>query len=292
MLLCVTLAHGEPPARLYGTSIRMRFEDGAARMECNLYRIEPSTGKPRILAAVQMDGTAVAIVSLAIHPLTEVIFGVSAAASPAAPQSLVVVDPVTGATTRVAGLAQSVSDIGFTNDGTLYGWLPDAARLARIDAATAAISLLEPSGIGGAIGGSMAIDDDDQGFVAATGATGTLDRVDLKTGRVTRGPALHGAPFPGAVTNLTFSPENKLFAVNSDFGSPAAATLVRIDARSGMVEAVGRLPDDSRALIFVPQALAKSAGMDVQKWVGLALVVALVLGVAAVAIARLRRRSG
>ena len=291
MVLCAALAHGEPPARLYGTSIRMHFDDGAPRMECNLYQIDPANGQARILGRVQLRGLAVAIVSLAIHPQTDEIFGVTTATSPAAPRSLVLVDKTSGAATRIAPLAQDVSDIGFANDGTLYGWVPEAARLASIDPRTGAIALLEPSGISGVMGGGMAIDDDDKGVIAATSATGTLDRIDIRTGHVSRGATLQDAPFPAAITNLTFSPEGKLFAVKSNLGSPASTTLVRIDPASGRVEPVGRLPDDSHALIFVPQVVAKGGAGDAQKWIVALVGLAVVVGAGVVLVAR-RRRQG
>ena len=291
MLLGSALVQGEPPARLYATSIRMHFGEGTPRMECNLYQVDPANGQSRILAQIHSGGLAVAIVSLAIHPQTNQIFGVSDATSPALPRSLVMVDAASGATSRVGPLAERVSDIGFSNDGTLYGWLPEASRLARIDARTGAIAPLEPSGITGVMGGGMALDDDDQGFVAATSATGTLDRIDIRTGRATPGAALQGAPHIAAITNLTFSPENRLYGVNSNLGAPAATTLVRIDPKTGRIEPVGRLPDDSHALIFVPQPAAKAAGVDawITGLVGLAVV--LVLAAAAFLIGRRRRRA-
>ena len=291
ILLGSALAQGEPPARLYATSIRMHFGEGAPRMECNLYQVDPTNAQSRILAQIQSGGLAVAIVSLAIHPQTNQIFGVSDPTSPALRGSLVMVDATSGATSRVGPLAERVSDIGFSNDGTLYGWLPEASRLARIDARTAAISPLEPSGITRVMGGGMALDDDDQGFVAATSATGTLDRIDIRTGRASPGVALQGAPHIAAITNLTFSPENKLYAVNSNLGAPAATTLVRIDPKTGHIDPVGRMPDDSHALIFVPQVAAKAGGMDTRLMALVGLMIVLVLAGAAFLLGRRRRRA-
>jgi hypothetical protein len=74
--------------------------------------------------------------------------------------------------------------------------------------------------------------------------------VDIETGVGTTGVQLEGAPYLSAITNLTFSPEHVLYAVNSNMGSPANTALVTIDTETGKVRDLGRLPPDSHALIF------------------------------------------
>jgi hypothetical protein len=240
---------------LYAASNRAHFTTGATTgIWCNLYRVDPGTGKFVLLAPVRVnDQATVTIVTLAIHPSTDIVYAASGPRSPTAPSSLLSLDPRSGEAQVLGPIGHVVSDLAFTNDGRLYAWLPEENRLAKVDPATGAATLLPPSGITGEPGGGgFVIDDHDAGYVAATGAVGTLDRVDIQTGKVTPGPHLVGAPFPASISNLTFSPDDRMYAVNSNMGAPAATALVTIDPASGKVKEVGKLPNDSHALIFVP----------------------------------------
>ena len=287
VLLLACSVHAEPATRLYSTSIRTTF-DGTPRIDCNLYQVDPANGHSSLLTPIRAGNEAVAIVSLAIQPETGTLFGATATVSPAFAQSLVKVDTASGRAELVGRLSQAVSDIGFGRDGTLYGWLPEGSRLPRIDPASGDLRPMDASGIRTVIGGGMAIDANDAGFVTATSATGTLDRLDIATGRGEPGVALNGAPFPGAITNLTFAPSGQLYAVNSNLGSPATTVLVTIDPATGDVRSVGNLPDDSRGLIFVPEARSAS-GTSAGRIAGLA-AAALGVAIAIVAIARRRRQ--
>ncbi len=258
LLACFAAWLAAPPAAaetvLYAASNRAHFTSGATGIWCNLYRIDPGTGKFALLAPVRVnDQATVTIGTLAIHPTTDTVYAGSGARSPTAPNSLLTLDPRTGAAKVVGPIGHVVSDLAFTNDGRLYAWLPEENRLAKVDPATGTATLFPPSGITGEPGGGgFVIDDHDAGYLAATGAVGTLDRVDIKTGKVTPGPRLAGAPFPASISNLTFSPDDRMYAVNSNMGAPAATALVTIDPASGKVKEVGKLPNDSHALIFVP----------------------------------------
>ncbi|HZZ91966.1 MAG TPA: hypothetical protein VFE23_05345 [Usitatibacter sp.] len=261
--LFAALLAGAPSALaqtlLYATAIRMHYEDGAARIECNLYRVDPATGASILMAPVRIAGREpIAVVSLAIHPTTGVVYGVTAGLSSTIPRSLVSIDPATGDVTLIGALGEVASDLAFSRDGTLYAWLPTRNRLARVDLASGHAAPREDSGIAGLMGGGMAIDDHDVAYVAATGATGTLDTVDIHTGRGTPGPMLEGAPYLSAITNLTFSPDGKLYAVNSNMGAPASTALVEIDVHNGKVTEIGHLPNDAHALIFGPGSATRA----------------------------------
>lgn len=238
---------------LYAASNRLHFSEHTTGIWCNLYRVDPGTAKFVLLAPVRVnDQATVTVVTLAIHPSTDVVYAASGPHSPTVPNALLTLDPKTGEARVVGPIGHVVSDLAFTGDGRLYAWLPEENRLAKVDPATAAASLLPPSGITGEpIGGGFVIDDHDAGYVAATGAIGTLDHVDIVSGKVTRGPQLTGAPFPASISNLTFSPDDRMYAVNSNMGAPAATALVVIDPASGKVTEIGKLPNDSHALIFV-----------------------------------------
>lgn len=275
---------------LYATAIRMHYEDGQARIECNLYRVDPATGTSTLLAPLRIGGTQpIAIVSLAIHPATGMMYGVTAGLSGRIPRSLVAIEPATGDVKLIGALGEVASDLAFSHDGTLYAWLPERSRLARVDLGNGRATPLGESGIAGVMGGGMVIDDHDVAYVAATGATGTLDTIDLRTGRATPGPALDGAPYISAITNLTISPHGTLYGVNSNMGAPATTSLVTVDPKSGKVTEVGRLPSDAHALIFVPAAAPSAAARPVVIG-GTVAVVLLVLGGAALGRRKRRKR--
>jgi hypothetical protein len=193
----------------------------------------------------------VGIVAVANHPVTGVFYGITGGPATVIPRSLVTIDLTTGSAELVGSLGAPGSDIGFAPDGTLYMWLPEISRVARVDLETGATTPLGPSGIKGVEGGGLAVDSTGEtALVAATGATGTLDSIDLKTGVARRGPSLTRAPHGDSIENLTFSPSGTLYAVNSNAGTPASTALVTIDTETGVVYKVGTLPDDVHGLIF------------------------------------------
>jgi hypothetical protein len=125
--------------------------------------------------------------------------------------------------------------------------------------------------------------------VTPSGANGTLDTVDLKSGRIQSGPTLSGAPFAGAITAMTFTPTGMLLGVNSNVGAPAHARLVAINTATGAISTLGTLPDDSDALTFAPaprdivQVLATMSGRTLAL---LALILGSFLALAGVAIVK------
>jgi hypothetical protein len=90
-------------------------------------------------------------------------------------------------------------------------------------------------------------------FITPGGASGTLDTVDRKTGAITTGPQLSGAPYT-SINAMTFTPSGLLLAVNSNAGSPALTRLVQINTSTGEVAALVALPDDTDAISFGPPA--------------------------------------
>jgi len=117
--------------------------------------------------------------------------------------------------------------------------------------------------------------------------------VNLDTGALVTGPQIKGAPFPGAITAMTFTPSGLLLAINSNVGSPAAAKLVTINTSSGVVAEIGSLPDDSDAITYVPPAhgmteiLSTMSGRTLALF---ALIAGLVLAVVGMFVVRLIRR--
>ena len=272
---------------LYATSLRTFASGGSDKVVGNLYTINLATATGTLVAPIRMHGdTAVGITGLATHPATGVLYGITSAQSPVNPGSLVTIDPATGRAELVAPLGAPGSDIAFDNDGHLYVWLPGSRQLGEVDLATAAVRAIGPPGPSGTTGG-IAIDDKGQAFVTPVGAVGQLDRVDTKTGVITPGPTLVGAPFPGGINAMTFSPSGLLLALNTNAGSPASVRLVAINTATGVVSAIGSLPDDSDGIAFagngprsIGAALATISGRTLAL---LSLVLGLVIALAGVA---------
>ena len=258
-----------------------------------LYTVNLGTGVAAFAAPLRIDGQRpVGITGLAVHPGTGRFYGITASNSPANPRSLVVVEPTTGDVAVVGELTQAGSDIVFDAQGTLYMWMPATHQVASVDLNNAAVRPLGATGKEEALGG-LAIDSQGTAYVTPTGAHGTLDTVNLKSGEFRTGPPLTGAPFPGAITAMTFTPSGLLLAVNSNVGSPAQARLVTINTATGQVATIGTLPDNSDALTFAPasrdigQMLATLSGRTMAL---LALFVGLALALLGVALFKYLRR--
>jgi hypothetical protein len=235
---------------LYAASVRSSLNAGAHAIAGSLYRINPSTGGIKLIGPIRIDGTIpIGVTGVADHPLTGVVYGITAESSPSNPRSLVTLDVDSGVATLVGDLGAAGTDIAFAPDGNLFVWLRQTSQLGAVDLAT---GVARPIGTPGAPSetGGLTIDARGRAFLAATGATGTLDTIDTNTGAITKGPRLSGAPF-GGINSLTLAPGESILAVNTNLGSPANTVLVRIDLATGKVTQIGPLPIDTDALAFV-----------------------------------------
>jgi hypothetical protein len=257
-----------------------------------LYTVNLATGTATFAAPLRVNGLRpVGVTGLAVHPGTGTFYGITSLLSPNNPKSLVVINAGTGDASVIGELSQAGSDIVFDAQGTLFMWIPATHQVATINLNNAAVTPLGRPGNAEALGG-LAIDTQGVAYVTPTGANGTLDTVDLKTGVFKTGPPLTGAPFQGAITAMTFTPSGLLLAVNSNVGSPAQARLVTINTSTGKVSTIGTLPEDADALAFAPasrdisQVLATMSGRTMAL---LALILGSVLALIGVAlIKRLR----
>ena len=279
---------------LYSASIRANAGGAPDAILCNLYTIDPANGAAKVIAPIRVNGvTPIAVMALAAHPITGVVYGITAGLATGIPRSLVTIDTATGDAEVIGALGVAASDVGFTKEGRLYAWLPELNRLGLVDLNTGAAKPMGPSGIEGLMGGGIAIRDNERAYVAATGATGTLDTVDTRTGVGTTGPALTGAPYLSAITNLAFSPSGTLYAVNSNMGAPASSALVTIDTKTGAVTLVGALPGDTHALIFANEPESSGFGgftdHKALALAGLGVVALILIGWAVVARSRSHR---
>ena len=274
---------------LYLASVRSPINADATKVVGSLYTVDPATGAAKLIAPLRIAGKSpIGVTGLAFHPTTGVLYGVTALLSPNYPHFLVTIDPASGDASAIGDLGTAGSDISFGTDATMFVWMRLSRQLGRVDLATGAVTPLGPVGPPDTVGG-LAIDSRGRAYVAATGATGTLDTVDTATGVITKGPALTGAPYPNGINSLTISRADELFAVNTNMGNPALTVLVRIDPQTGVVKQVGPLPNDSDALTF------SRSGGDTRPFIAVPTVltllgIAIALGIA-VALYRKSRRS-
>ena len=280
---------------LYATSIRALASGGADKIVGNLYAVNLSNATATLLAPIRLKGnTAVGITGLAVHPANGLFYAITSSSSPTDPRSLVTIDPASGQVDLIGPLGETGSDIAFDPEGTLYIWMPRTHQIGIVDVNTGTVRALGKPGPPSTTGG-LAIDDHGVAYVTPGGASGTLDRVDIKTGEFTVGPKLNGAPFATEISAMTFSPSGLLLAVNSNAGSPASVRLVTINTMTGAVSAIGSLPDDTDALAFagagsrdIRSALSTLSGRTLAL---LSLIVGLVLALAGMAVVKLVRRA-
>lgn len=285
---------GAAAQALYTTSLRTFASSGGDKIVGNLYTVNLSDATAALVAPILLKGeSGVGITGLAVHPVTGVFYGITSPLSPVNPRSLVTLDVNTGAADLVGPLGAAGSDIAFDPQGNLFVWLPATSQLGSVDLQSAHVQPMGAPGPAGNSGG-IAIDDKGVAYVTPGGAAGTIDRVDTTTGVVTRGPQLHGAPFPAAIAAMTFTPSGLLLALNTNGGTPASTRLVAINTKTGQVSVIGSLPDDSDSLAFaavgahdVRAALATMSGRTIAL---LSLILGLAIAVGAMLIAKSLKR--
>ena len=235
---------------LYAASSRIHAAAEPGAIVGNLYTINLANGTATLVGAIRLPGVKpIAVTGLSVDPLSGVFYGITSQQSPNHPRSLVSLDPATGNATLLGELGVGISDVTFDNAGVLYGWIPESSQLGVINVASARVSVLgKPAPASPPAG--IAIDANGTAYLTRSGATGTLDTVDLKTGEVKTGPTLTGAPLPSVINSMSFSPSGLLLAVNSNAGAPATTMLVTINTATGAVAIIGPLPDDTDALTF------------------------------------------
>lgn len=281
---------------LYAGSLRSFANAGSQIVVGNLFTINLANGTATLVAPIRLEGnTAVGITGLAVHPATGVFYGITSSLSPDHPHSLVKIDPATGNATLLGKLTEPGSDISFDSFGTLYVLLPQTRQIGTVNLGNGSVTALGTPGSPSTSGG-LAIDAQGVAYITPNGATGTLDVVDIKTGVVTTGPALSGAPYQAAINAMTFTPSGLLLAVNTNAGVPQSTLLVSINTSTGAVAGMGTLPDDTDALTFAPKSqldlLATLKTLSGRVLALIALVLGSILGLIAYALwARRGRRT-
>ena len=251
---------------LYAVSIRTYSDPAYTGIEGNIYRVDPSSASTTLVAPIRLDGkTNIGLDGLAIHPATGVWYGITAPSAAVSPHSLVQVDPATGNATLVGNLGFPGSDISFGKDNTLYVWLAETRQIGRINLDAGTVTPLGKTGPPGAAKGGLLVVSQNHALVAASGAKGTLDLIDLTTGAVTKGPELKGARYPAFINSMALSRKGVLYGVNTDGGTPALADLVSIDRHTGQITVLGPLPNDTDAIDFGPSA-GDSRSWGLEEW--------------------------
>ena len=249
-----------PPASgetLYGA-------DGAQGNPSNLYTLDPTSGA--VLSTVGAIGFAVT--GLAIHPGTRVMYGATANAGVNSPRSLITINKSTGSGSLVGPLSlpegsQTLADLTFTSDGTLYGLGSLDGQLYTVNLASGAATMVGGSGVGPPAGGGLAADPCDTIHVAPNSDQGLLFTLDRTTGAASPGPQLNGSS-GNPLSAMAYSSAGTLYAALLDNSpTPATASLVTIDTLTGDIALRGPTVDRLDAIVFDGQFASPNPSLTI-----------------------------
>ena len=225
--------------------------DGAGGNPSNLYILNPATGA----IASTIGPIGFAVTGLAIHPTTGVLYGSTSRMSAASPHSLITINKTTGAGTLVGsyivGSLETMADLTFTSDGTLYGWLePASDDLYTINTATGAATLVGNAGIS-TFGSGLAASSSDVLFYAGFGDSGAFDTISRATGLPTTVGTLDGST-DNAISAMAFNAAGTLYAVRlaDSKTPPRPADLLTINTTTAAITVVGPTVDSLDAIVF------------------------------------------
>src|SRR5258708_22136665 len=134
--------------KMYAASLRSGgAAGGQGEIRSNLYITNLARGNAQLVGSCGLPGgKTIAVTGIAAHPKSGVLYAITAETSPNNPNALVIVDPATAASSLVADLGVSVSDIAFDSKGVLWVWLPGTSRVGSVDLSSGAVV---PLGRGG-----------------------------------------------------------------------------------------------------------------------------------------------
>lgn len=224
--------------------------DGAnSNADCHLFALNPATGG--VLSDVGPIGFDVT--GLALDPSTGVLYGATGLQDPNSPNSIITVNPATGAGTLVGPeiAGGPLADIAFTSDRVLYGWGEGTDNLYTVDPSTGQATIVGLSGLDTA-GSGISPNSLDVLYFAGADANGLLRTIDRNTGTQASAIQMSGAPFGTRVPALAFNAGDLLFGADGGGGHNIVRHLTTIDTVSGLVTDVGPTIDGLDALVFVP----------------------------------------
>jgi PEP-CTERM motif len=224
-----------------------------------LYSIDPSTGAATGIGLL-IDGTGhpYAVTGLAFDNVTGILYGSTSNRSPTGSNSLVAINPSTGAVTFIGSFATSgtMADLTFdVTTTTLYGTGSLDGNLYSINPATGVATAVGSAGFPATstiVGAGVAANSAGQIFGAPQGASGPLVQYNKTNGSATTVATLSGAPFSsGAIAAMAFNSGGTLYGVNIDNGGTRATDLVTIDSVTGAVTNIGASANLLDAIVFM-----------------------------------------
>jgi uncharacterized repeat protein (TIGR01451 family) len=235
---------------------------GPGSSTSNLFRIDPATG-----ATTTVGPLGQALTGMAYDPVNGILYGVTTGNSTCA-RCLVTINTATGAATVVHELDRdgdtsnqdTVSEVAFRADGTLFGWSENGDDLVTIDLATGATTKVGESATSTA-GDAMDFtrtgtlylfpEGDDDTYYTVNQADGTLTPAGTVSSPLTPqcdGGAQLSAGSIDPATGVFYSSRID----NCGGPVPYAADLLRIDLATGDATRIGDLPNQTDAIGFVP----------------------------------------
>lgn len=212
-----------------------------------------------------ISGNPYAITGIAFDPFTGILYGSTSNNSTTARQSLVTINPLTALVTLVGGYgqgSQTMADLTFAPDGTLYGWLEASSDdLYTINTATGAATSVGESGLN-TYGSGLAANAAGTIFFAGEGDNGPLRTISPVTGAPTTVATLSGAPFSGIsgpINAMAFDAGGTLYAIDGAFSGDSTRFLVTINTATGVVTTQGQTINNADALAFQPAAAPAAA---------------------------------
>ncbi len=256
----------------------------------NLLIINPANGA--LVSTVGPIGYAVS--GLAVHPATGVLYCSTSNQSAASPGSLITINKTTGAGTLVGSFGfsgQTMADITFTSDGTLYGWLePSTDELHTINIATGAATSVGSNALS-TYGAGLGANAADVLYFSGNGNRAELRTISRTTGAPTTVATLSGGSSPNGapVAAIKFSPGGVMYAVIIDFNLAARPTqLVTINPATGVITDLGPSVNQLDAITF-DAAAAPPASIEPIPTLSQSALILTALLLVAVAAMRLRR---
>jgi hypothetical protein len=183
---------------------------------------------------------------LAQHPLTGVVYGVTAPGG-GGTRNLVVIDIRNANITTIGSVGLGnfgIADLAFRSDGTLFAWSENSDDLITINTATGAGTIVGNAAVS-TRGSGIEFLADGRLLFTGNNSNGALRQVDPATGLTTVIGTLTGAPIAGTPVNaLSLGPDGNLWASMLDTfpstaGGPVATHLIRINPATAVVTNVG-----------------------------------------------------
>jgi PEP-CTERM motif len=255
-------------ATLYGSTAG---PDGTG----SLYILDPADGSVISTVGAFMDafGSQFAVTGLAFDPVTGVLYGSTSNKSSTAPQSLIAINPLTAQVTVIGsfnidfhGEPQTMADITFTPDGTLYGWAePYDDDLYTINPATGEADLVGDSGLE-TTGSGLASNAAGILYFTGTGDTyfddspdglnpqdeGTLLTISAADGSVSSTDILSGGTNNLVPINALAFNGPTLYGIIND-RNHQGWLLTAIDTATGDIDILGQTIDRMDGLAFIPE---------------------------------------